>query len=341
VRAVVVWPGPAFSVADVARGWSKGLRDCGVDVVDFQTGDTMTFYERALQGMGLAPDDHEELGREVANLAAGRLRQLCYDWWPDLVVIVSAFFVPPDTYGILRSRGHKVAVLLTESPYEDDNQVPIAAHADVVCVNDPTNLGDYRAVNLHTHYLPHAYDPDLHHPGPAVPGYESDFCFVGTGYPERINFLESVDFRGADVSLAGNWSDLTPSSPLLPMLAHDQGTCCPNDEAVRMYRSTKASANIYRRSAQRDELSEGWAMGPREVELAASGTFFLTQARGENLHVLPTVPKFSDPGEFGDQLAWWLAHPDQRADVTAKAREAVADRTFAANAARLLELCGL
>lgn len=341
MRAVVVWPGPAFSVADVARGWSKGLRACGYDVVDFQTGDAMTFYERALTGMGVASEDEQEHGRDVATLAAGRLRQLCYDFWPDLVLIVSAFFVPPETYSVLRARGHKVAVVLTESPYEDDAQVPIAAHADVATVNDPVNLDAYRAVNRKTFYLPHAYDPEIHTPGPSVPGYESDFCFVGTGYPERQAFLEAVDFRGADVALAGNWQEMSDDSPLLPYMAHDRWVCCPNDEAVRLYRSTKASANIYRRSAQRDELAEGWAMGPREVELAASGTFFLTQDRGENRQVLPMVPTFDGPGDFSEKLAWWLSHDDERADVIVKAREAVADRTFAANAARLLELAGL
>jgi spore maturation protein CgeB len=334
VRAILVHPGPAFSVADVANGYSKALRSLGVQVKDFDLGDVMTFYEAGLRAVGA--DDTS--GKTAARMTAASLRQTCFDWWPDVLFIVSAFFLPPELYEICRARGMRVVTILTESPYEDDNQARIAAWADVATVNDPTNLAQFPG---NTHYLPHAYDPDVHSPGPVEPGYESDFCFVGTAYPERIKFFEAVDWSGLDVALAGNWSELGDGSPLLPFLTHELDACCPNDEAVRLYRATQVGCNVYRTSAQRDDLSDGWAMGPREVELAATGTFFLTQARGENREVLPMVPTFESPGDLSEQVRWWLAHPDKRADVATKAREAVADRTFAANTGRLLELAGL
>lgn len=330
MRAVLVHPGPAFSVADVATGWEKALRSLGVSVAPFHTGDAMTYHEKALRLSGV---DEDDLGQRSATMAAANLRQLCFDWWPDVVIVVSAFFVPPETYRMLQGRGMKVAVILTESPYEDDNQVPIAEHADLAVVNDPTNLDRFPDGTL---YLPHAYDPDLHRPGPVSPDAASDFCFVGTGYPERIKFLEAVDFDGIDVALAGNWAELGDQSPLVKYVAHDLHACCPNDETVRLYQSTKASANIYRTSSQRPELADGWAMGPREVELAACGTFFFTQDRGENRDVLPMLPRFETPDDLSDQLRWWLARPDERHDVAQQARAAVADRTFTANANRLL-----
>ena len=301
MRAVVVHPGPAFSVADVANGYSKALRQLGVAVQDFDLGDVMTFQEAALRTLGMEEQD----GKTAARLTAGVLRQLCFDWWPDVLIVVSAFFLPPELYEIVRSRGMKVVTILTESPYEDDNQARIAAYADVATVNDPTNLEQFPS---NTHYLPHAYDPDVHSPGPPEPGYESDFCFVGTAYPERIRFFEAVDWSGLDVALAGNWSELADGSPLLPFLTHALDACCPNDEAVRLYRSTRVGCNVYRTSAQRDELADGWAMGPREVELAATGTFFLTQTRGENRDVLPMVPTFETPADLSEQVRWWLAH---------------------------------
>ena len=336
MRAILVHPGPAFSVADVANGYSKALRGMGVAVQDFDLGDVMTFYEAGLRAVGEADD-----GKAAARMAAASLRQACFDWWPDVVIVVSAFFLPPEFYKITRARGMKVVALLTESPYEDDNQARIAAYADLATVNDPTNLEQFRAVQPNTHYLPHAYDPDLHHPGTPEPGYVSDVCFVGTAYPERIAFFEQVDWSGLDVALGGNWSQLSDGSPLLPFLTHPLDACCPNDEAARLYRSTKVACNLYRTSAQRDALSEGWSMGPREVELAACGAFFLTQQRGENRIVLPMVPTFESPADLSEQVRWWLTRPDQRADIAMKAREAVADRTFAANTARLLELAGL
>lgn len=69
-------------------------------------------------------------------------------------------------------------------------------------------------------------------------------------------------------------------------------------------------------------------MGPREVELAASHTFFVTEARGENLEVFPEVPKFSTPGECEDLLRWYLAHDRARERVVRLAAERVAGWTF-------------
>ena len=336
MRVLVVHPGPAFSVADVANGWEKALHQLGAEVIPFSMGDAMTFCEAGLKATGKPDDD----GQTAARLANGFLRQTVYDSWPDLVLVVSAFFVTPDTYRIIRSRGHKIAALFTESPYEDDNQAAIAPFVDLAGVNDPTNLEQFRACQPNTHYFPHAYDPDIHHPRPATPGYESDFAFIGTGYPERVSFFEQVDFDGIDARIGGNWSELRDGSPLLRHLVHPIDVCCPNAEAVEWYRGAKVNANIYRQQAQRPGLVEGWAMGPREVELAASGSFFLTERRGENADVLPMVPTFSGPDEFSEQLRWWLARPEARAAVVAEAREAVIDRTFTANAGQLLKLAG-
>lgn len=328
-------PGPHFSVEDVANGYLSGLHECGVDVQDFRFGDVMSFAEMALQNSG-----EHDTGHEAALIAAQILRGAVFDWWPDVVIVITSFFVPPIAYQSIRAKGIKVVTVFTESPYEDDAQVNIAAHADACVINDPTNLERFTAANPRSAYLPHAYRPDIHHPRPRVDRFASDFCFVGTGYPSRIEFLEACDFDGVDVALAGNWQALDDDSPLTKHVAHDREHCIDNTEAHDLYASTKASANLYRTESQRPELAEGWAMGPREVELAASGTFFLTEARGENREVLPMVPTFDGPGDFSDKLRWWLDHPTERADVALRARAAVADRTFTANTQKLLALAG-
>lgn len=337
MRALVVRPGPAFSVADVARGWVKGLRECGVEVVDFNFDDRFNFYATAhLPRDGelcLAFDNPEH----AARLAADGILAACYKFWPDVVLVVSGFFVPPETYAILRSRGVNVVLVHTESPYEDDRQLLRAPHATLNVLNDPTNLDRFCEVAPSV-YIPHAYDPDLHHPRPRDPDAASEFCFVGTGYPSRIQFLEQVDWTGVDVALAGNWQGLSDDSPLLKFLAHDQAECCPNDQTAVLYASTEASVNLYRKEATAD--ADGWAMGPREVELAATGCFFLREPRGESDEVLRVLPTFDGPEDFGQQLRWWLRHDVARKDAARLARLAVADRTFKNNAARLLRLLG-
>lgn len=339
MKVLIVDPGVDFSCSDVSHGWRGGFEQVGCQVVEFNLADRLNLYAAAHIRREDSGEYVKALGNEdVVRLAAKGISATAFEWWPDIVVFVSGFYVPPDIYDLLRARGMRTVMLGTESPYEDERQIERAGWTDAVVVNDPTNLDGFRAVNPASWYLPHAHDPRRHRPGPPIDGFRSDFCFVGTGYPSRVEFFEQVDWRGADVAFAGNWQGLSPGSPLLKFVAHDIDRCCPNEETVGLYQSTACSANLYRREAQRVDLEVGWAMGPREVELAATGCFYLTEARGENREVLPMVPTFDGPADFGEQLAWYLARPDVRTDISTRARAAVADRTFEHNAAELLRL---
>lgn len=311
----------------------KGLGLNGCQVADFNFDDRLSFYESASVPDG---DGHLVKAFDVqgaVRLANQSLLSVVYSYWPDVIIVVSGFYVAPDVFGLLKDRGHKLVMLHTESPYEDDKQLERAVLCDVNVLNDPTNIDRFPPGSM---YLPHAYDPDVHRPTGDV-GPASDFCMVGTGYPSRVEFLETVDWSGLNVALAGNWDILADDSPLLPFLVHAKDECLPNVQATNLYRATKSSANLYRRETTADGSADGWAMGPREVELAATGCFYLTEERGENREVLPMVPTFDGPADFSEKLRWWLGHDRERERVAALARLAVADRTFEANARRLLE----
>ena len=47
MRALVVHPGPEYSVSDVYRGWCRGLRDVGVEVAEYNLHDRLNFFARA------------------------------------------------------------------------------------------------------------------------------------------------------------------------------------------------------------------------------------------------------------------------------------------------------
>ena len=337
MKLVAVRPGPRFSVQDVHHGWVKALTALlgRENVGDFNLDDRLDFYDKALQAQ---PGEHTFLS--TMRMACKGLEAAVYEFWPDVILVTSGFFVPPDLLQLFQARGHKVVLLATESPYEEDHQLGLAPYCDLVILNDPTHLDLYTQITKAV-YIPHAYDPDVHKkPAVILPEWRSDFCFVGTGYPSRVEFLERVDWTGIDVALGGNWQHVQPGSPIEPFIAHPKKFCLDNADAVNLYAGTKCSANIYRREAQRPELSEGWAMGPREVELAAVGCFYLTEERGENREVLPMLPTFVGPDDFGEKLRWWLAHDSERERVALAAQRAIADRTFVSNARDLLGLIG-
>jgi spore maturation protein CgeB len=333
MRVLLIEPGPAFSVQDVANGWSKGLQQNGCQVINYNLADRLTFYSAAeIAGQKAFSSE------EATRLAVKGVENFLYEYWPDVVVVVSGFFLEKPLYELMRLRGHKVVLLHTESPYEDSRQIGRAPLVDVNILNDPTNLDRFKDANPQTFYIPHAYDPERHHPRPSRPEHRSDFCFVGTGYPSRVEFLEQVDWSGIDVAFAGNWQGLTEDSPLRPFVAHSLDACCDNEETADLYAGTKASANLYRREATHPELSEGWALGPREVELSAMGTFYLGEPRGELAEVLPMIPTFEGPVDFEDKLRFYLKRDDLRQEIAEQARAAVASRTFENNAAELLRI---
>lgn len=344
MRWLVCHPGPQFSVHDVYVGWVEALRALGEDVLEFNLHERLQVYDAALLETGKVdagghPEVRKAFTREQAIMAAIQgITGACYTWWPHVVLGVSAFFMPAWYLDVMRDRGHKVVLLMTESPYQDDEQLKRAERADLTLLNDPANIERFRQLGP-AEYMPHAWRPSVHRPGPAVPELKSDFAFVGTGFKSRVEFFERMDFSGLDVLLAGTWPDLTEDSPLRKhMPGGDVVQCTDNTETADIYRSARAGINFYRREGEKSWDGDAWAIGPREVELAACGTFFLRDSRPEGDALFPMLPTFDGPGDASEKLRWWLAHDGQREKAAAAARAAIADRTFEANAKRLLEL---
>lgn len=337
MRILVTHPGPHFSVHDVYVGWVEALRDLGVDVIEYNLADRLTFYESAL--LEVAPGMmRRALNREQAvDLALNGLYSDLYRARPDVLLGISGFFLTPKLLDLARLSHTRVVLVHTESPYEDTRQLQLAGHADLNLVNDPVNIQAFADV-APSLYVPHAYRPNVHHPGARRTDMASDLAFVGTGFASRIQFLDRMDLDGLDVLLAGNWQGLADDSKLRKFVAHNLDECCDNQTAADVYRSARASINIYRREAQTPDLMHGLAMGPREVEMAACGLFFLREPRGEGDQVLPMLPRVTGPEDASEKLRWYLGHDEERQRLAGQARDAIADRTFATNATSLLRL---
>lgn len=337
MRWVICQPGPSFSVQDVYAGWVEALRNAGEHVIEYNLDARLTFYGSAFKRVGEQTFTQALTAEQSYELAVNGLYATLYQARPDVLLVVSGFFLPPKLLDRVRRSGTRIVIIHTECPYEDERQLTLAPYADLNLVDDMASLDRFAAV-APSMYKPHAYRPTVHHPGPAVPELECDLAFVGTGYPSRVAFLERMNLAGLDVLLAGNWQGIAETSPLYPFLAHGPEDCLDNERAVDIYRSARVGINLYRREAQHPDLAAGTAMSPREVEQAAIGLFFLRDRRPEGDEVLGMLPTFTDPAEAGELLRWYLDHPEERRALAAKAREAVADRTFDQQARQLLRL---
>lgn len=340
MRIMVVRPGPNFSVEDVARGWAQAFADQGHDVYEFAMGEFLDLYSNAK----IWHEGNEEWVHICSEELAGdftltHLMAACYRYWPDLVFIVSGFYMPNRIVEVIRKRNMKTVLLCTESPYEEDRQLALAqsGYLDAVLLNDPQNIELYAGAAPIVEYQPHCYDPDKHCPGPGRDDWRGDVCWVGTPYPSRMQFMERVDWSGLHLRLAGNWTEFENSDhPFAQHVVHDLQDCFPNEETVDLYRSCKATFNNYRKEAHHPDLVEGWALGPREVEATATGILCAREPRGEGDELLPMLPTFTSPEELGEVLRWYCNNTAAREAAVSGAYEAIADRTFENSAARLL-----
>jgi spore maturation protein CgeB len=352
-RILLVHPGPDFSVADVYRGWDKALRKLGHTVMTYNTNDRLTYFghsrmpeqgKPACEACGQVPTHPAHDADGIMQMAMDGLYADLNRFWPDVVFFVSAFYMQAPMLQFIRTRRHKVVMLHTESPYQDGEQMTRGQFADLNLLNDPANIEAWRDLDVPASYMPHAYDPDVHYPDPRR-AYECDFCFIGTIFKSRAEFFSRMDFTGLDVTFGGAGWDLAVNDypelvkDLVQYVGHPLDHCVDNEETARAYRISRCGINFYRRESEDAHRGQGWAMGPREVEMAACRLFFLRDPRGESDEVFGDIlPSFAGPEDASQQLRFWAAHDSAREELARKAHEKVASRTFDANARRALAL---
>jgi len=335
MKVLLVHPGADWSTADYWRGYERALRRAGVDIVDYALNNRLVaasgWLRYCWRRNGRRSENKPTYADNVYQASVGtieRALRFAVDW----VIIVSGMFLHPDVVIMLRRAGVRVATLFTECPYQDAEQMRFAQHCNVAFVNERTSVEAFRGVCAQTHYLAHAYDPDVHRPAierDNTPGH--DVTFVGTGFRERVDLLKEVDWGDIDLGLYGSWELLGPRNRLRRYV---RAGVTPNHDAVRLYRRSKVNLNMHRRA------DGAQSVNPRVLELAACGAFFVTDWRDEMADLgLTGVPLFTDATSLQDRVRHWLAAPSEERQWNAEvARRAVEGQTFDARVRQVLSV---
>jgi spore maturation protein CgeB len=166
-----------------------------------------------------------------------------------------------------------------------------------------------------------------------VDGPAHDVVFVGSGFPERVAWFNAINWDGIDLGLYGIWDGLG----LKPQAqACVRGGPIDNVQAADLYRRAKVGLNLYRRTTVTAE-----SLNPRAYELAACGTFAISEHRAESIerfgHLVPT---FATPQEAEALIRQWVEADEGRAAVEAVLPVLVADASWTARAGQVLEDMG-
>jgi hypothetical protein len=333
VNLLMVNPGASYATFDVHRGYRDALRRLGHTMreyaLDQRIDDAGHFLTSVYRRKKLGKVDP---GHILTKACADIIPQALYHD-VDGVIIVSAMYLHPDTLVLLRRAGIPTALILTESPYDDEQQLRIVPWADAVFTNERTSVPVLRRANPNTHYLPHAHDPARHRPG-AQPGDElvpsHDVVFVGSLFEERIDLLGAVDWSGIDFGLYGSHT-LLPSRHRLRK--HIKGSIVDNATAAALYRRAKIGLNLYRTSRGFgigvEHIQHAESLSPRAVELAACGVFHLSEERAEVNELFGLdVPTFRDADRLGSLIHTYLEKPHSRRGLALRLPTRVEHLTF-------------
>jgi spore maturation protein CgeB len=131
-------------------------------------------------------------------------------------VVVTTGHAPLDRSQIerIRSLGIKLINYSTDDPWNPAQRADWFLSAlpayDVVFSARCANLDDFRRCGVRAvHYLPFAYDPDVHRPWPenSPASAPSDILFVGGCDPDRHVLISALIEAGLDVALFGGYWD--------------------------------------------------------------------------------------------------------------------------------------
>jgi len=259
----------------------------------------------------------------------------------DCVLVVSAMFLHPDVIILMKRAGLKVVVLFTESPYDQERELAIAKLVDGCWTSERTSVEAFAAVNPRSGYLPHAWHPERHGQGTDgadvdVPSH--DVVFVGTGFYDRIAWLDSIDWTGIDLGLYGNWQHLG-SRNVLRRYVRDG--VVDNAKAAALYRRAKVGLNLYRTAlgwtATTPIVTAADSLNPRAYELAQCGAFHVSTYRAEVPEVFgDLVPTCTEPFEASALIRSWLADPEGRARVQEQLPACVAESSWVQRSTRVI-----
>jgi hypothetical protein len=346
LRILLVHPGASWSTADVESGLRHGLQHHGVEIIRFQLDSRLERSKswlyaswRKAQKNSTETIQRPTVADVVYHAGIGALERALRHQ-VDAVLVVSAMLLHKDVLILMRRAGLRVFVLFTETPYDLQKELQVAAMVDGIWTNERSSVGDFKAVNPNSGYLPHAWHPGKHFiAGRKLGEFEAhDVVFVGSGFSERIAWFNAIDWTGINLGLYGTWKGLGLKREVMDCVRAEQ---IENAAAASLYRRAKVGLNLYRSSMgfgrMAPRISHAESLSPRAYELAACGSFHISDARAEVAEKFgPLVPTFTTPQEAEQLIREWLPKDAERQAVAEQLPACVAADSWVERAATVI-----
>ena len=354
-RVLLVHPGHSYSTADVYTGVKAGLEANGVEVIEYRLDTILALMNTAFlaaEACGVLAEG--SVGSRPGQInpsvfASSEVVAMALHRQPDAVLVVNGSHFEMHRAWLMQKL-HKpgsteetipVACIGTEAPYQVEQEVLLARAYTHWFTTERCAVETITPNCANTQYLPHAFNPAVHFPGPADPDKERDVVFIGTGFLERQELFGGVDWEDINVELLGAaWN------------AQDDGNETPidNAETAAWYRSAKIVLNHHRTSTyhgtgEHIPLGAAESLGPRAYEIAACKAFQLVDDSRPELHAVfgdsIATYRAGDSADLERQIRYWLDHPAERLARAEAQCQAVQAHTWHVRARQVVEALGL
>lgn len=309
-----------------------------------------------------AYDIHQTLTREfnctVRHLAPQYLekKKIC-EFRPDLLLVIHGTFTPLSLIRYASAHGIKTVLWLVEDPYEIDDHQRLVQAYDYVFTNEKQAVAAYRDLQRSRaarftqtiNYLPWCCNPYIHKRFPVPPQYQSDLCFVGMGFPNRLRILNAIVpvLKDLRVKLIGDWSSWGSLDPTL----REKVLPVSDDflEVLKYYNGAKINLNIHRDPSappvQNEKKIGATSPNDRVFALAGCGAFQLVDATRPDLRECFTEDRelitFNSPEDLGKKILKYLGQEELRRIIgEAAAKRAYSEHTYKHRLAKILRIIG-
>ena len=334
MKCLVIFDLADQSTREVGQGMMDGLTFLGHEVKALYLNKHIDYLLRPFGTKDVRPEARRVVMGVLQDLIIAAVTRLR----PDMVLVVSGWGVAPSTVDLIRSTFKTQTVLyLTESPYLSQEQYELMSNYDLVLNNELCNMAEVEAHHDNVVYFPHSYNPEIHYPKSGSVPSGIDVFMCATGFSERVQKLESVDWDGVNLCLTGFWPEVGKNSALCQFA---NNRIMLNKDLPSLYKNSAINLNIHRTSrvwnqdagAQEHITETADSLGPRVYEILASGGFLLTDHRAEADSFLvdgQDYVTYSGADDLQEKISFFLLQPDVREQIAANGVLAVQNCTFA------------
>ncbi|MBA4543777.1 MULTISPECIES: glycosyltransferase [Thermoactinomyces] len=281
------------------------------------------------------------LRREHPSLLFSRIR----NFRPDVILSFRGANLPASVVTRLRSYRIPIGVWVVDDPYRLKTHEQLVKPYHFVVTQDSNSVRFYRNRGKPAVHLPLAVNPDKYCPQEVPEKYRSDICFVGSAFPVRIHFFDTLTpllLRHKTV-IIGQWWEKLKNYDKLKACIHNRPI--PPSEVVKYYNGAKIVLNIHRTSNDRQDNPlniPAHTPNNRTFEIAACRAFQLATWR-EDMQKLydpqTEMATFRGLNDLRKKIRYYLHHDEEREEMAANAyRRTLKDHTYVMRLKFLLHL---